>query len=222
MPSSTSEDVVSGVALTQGRDGARGLLPGAPAIERLMRRSLLRRLTGEREIRLTRLVPSPGELRRKFEEIDALGLYVHIPFCEQICPYCPYNKELYRSDLAEGYVRALKREIDLYSDIVADRPITSFYIGGGTPTTMLAQRSGGDHRARASDVRSSLRHPHGKPSQPPERRQSERDRVAGSPASEHRGGGAGGPASEDAASAVYRKRGQGGRCAGGLPRVSSA
>ena len=102
-----------------------------------MRRSLLRRLTGEREIRLTRLVPSPGELRRKFEEIDALGLYVHIPFCEQICPYCPYNKELYRSDLAEGYVRALKREIDLYSDIVADRPITSFYIGGGTPTTML-------------------------------------------------------------------------------------
>ena len=102
-----------------------------------MRRSLLRLLTGEREISLTRAVPSPAELRTKFEAIDSLGLYIHIPFCEQICPYCPYNKELYRSDLADGYVRALKREIDLYSDIVADKPVTSFYIGGGTPTTLL-------------------------------------------------------------------------------------
>ena len=106
-------------------------------IERLFRRSLLRLLTGEREIRLTRAVPSPDELRAKFKQIAELGLYVHIPFCEQICPYCPYNKELYRSDLADGYVRALKREIDLYAGIVGDRPVTSFYIGGGTPTTML-------------------------------------------------------------------------------------
>jgi oxygen-independent coproporphyrinogen-3 oxidase len=106
-------------------------------MERLIRRSLLRLLTGEREIRLTRAAPSPGELREKFEEIDSLGLYVHIPFCDQICPYCPYNKELYRSDLAERYVTAVKREIDLYAEIVAGKPITSFYIGGGTPTTML-------------------------------------------------------------------------------------
>jgi oxygen-independent coproporphyrinogen-3 oxidase len=106
-------------------------------MERLIRRSLLRLLTGEREIRLTRTAPSPDELREKFKQIDALGLYVHIPFCEQICPYCPYNKELYRSDLAAGYVRAVKREIDLYGDIAAGKPVTSFYIGGGTPTTML-------------------------------------------------------------------------------------
>ena len=106
-------------------------------MERLIRRSLLRLLTGEREIRLTRAVPSRDELREKFREIDALGLYVHIPFCEQICPYCPYNKELYDSDLADAYVGAVKREIDLYGDIAAGKPITSFYIGGGTPTTML-------------------------------------------------------------------------------------
>jgi len=102
-----------------------------------MRRSLLRLLTGEREIRLTSAVPSPDDLREKFKEIDTFGLYVHIPFCEQICPYCPYNKELFRSDLADGYVRAVKREIDLYADITAGKPVTSFYIGGGTPTTML-------------------------------------------------------------------------------------
>ena len=128
---------MSGVAVTQQRDGSRGVLAGAPAIERLMRRSVLRLLTGEREIHLTRTVPSPDELRKKFEEIDSLGLYIHIPFCERICPYCPYNKELYSDGLAKGYVGAIKSEIDLYADIVADRPVTSFYIGGGTPTTML-------------------------------------------------------------------------------------
>jgi len=106
-------------------------------LERFFRRSLLRLLTGEREIRLTRAVPSRDELREKFKYIDALGLYLHIPFCERICPYCPYNKELYRSELADGYLRAIKREIDLYAGIVGDKPVTSLYIGGGTPTTML-------------------------------------------------------------------------------------
>jgi coproporphyrinogen III oxidase-like Fe-S oxidoreductase len=106
-------------------------------MERFIRQLVLKLLTGQREILLTRTVPSRGELRAKLEDTDALGLYLHIPFCEQICPYCPYNKEIYRSDLAEAYVNAVKREIDFYSDIASDKVITSFYIGGGTPTTML-------------------------------------------------------------------------------------
>jgi oxygen-independent coproporphyrinogen-3 oxidase len=35
------------------------------------------------------------------------------------------------------YTRAVKREIDFYSGLFGNRPVTSFYIGGGTPTTML-------------------------------------------------------------------------------------
>jgi coproporphyrinogen III oxidase-like Fe-S oxidoreductase len=103
----------------------------------LIRKLLLKFVTGEREIALTRRIPSRGELCEEFEKIDALGIYLHIPFCEQICPYCPYNKERYRRDVAERYTDAVKREIDLYSDIVGKTPITSLYIGGGTPTTML-------------------------------------------------------------------------------------
>ena len=103
----------------------------------LIRKLLLKLVTGEREIALTRRIPSRGELREEFENIDALGFYLHIPFCEQICPYCPYNKERYRCDVAERYTDAVKREIDFYSDIVGKTPITSLYIGGGTPTTML-------------------------------------------------------------------------------------
>jgi len=72
-----------------------------------------------------------------FHDIDSIGLYLHIPFCRQICPYCPYNKELFRASVAERYTQAVLREIDLYAAIVGSRPVTSFYIGGGTPTTML-------------------------------------------------------------------------------------
>jgi oxygen-independent coproporphyrinogen-3 oxidase len=106
-------------------------------MEKFIRHLLLKSLTGEREITLRRKVPSREELVSKFESIDALGLYLHIPFCEQICPYCPYNKELYRRDLAERYTQSVKKEIDFYSTIAGGRPITSLYIGGGTPTTML-------------------------------------------------------------------------------------
>ena len=82
-------------------------------------------------------IPSPEELAEKFQDIKELGLYLHIPFCEQICPYCPYNKEIYTPEAAERYTNAVKKEMDFYSAVVGDKPVTSFYIGGGTPTTML-------------------------------------------------------------------------------------
>jgi coproporphyrinogen III oxidase-like Fe-S oxidoreductase len=82
-------------------------------------------------------VPGYESLERKFQDISEFGLYLHIPFCRQICPYCPYNKEIYQADTAEMYTRAVKKEINFYSGLVGNKPVTSFYIGGGTPTTML-------------------------------------------------------------------------------------
>ena len=90
-------------------------------MEHIIRQLLLRLFTGERALVLTKTVPSGEELRAKLASIDALGLYLHVPFCEQICPYCPYNKELYRNDLAHRYVDALKTEMDFYSDIAGDK-----------------------------------------------------------------------------------------------------
>jgi oxygen-independent coproporphyrinogen-3 oxidase len=77
-------------------------------------------------------------LEKSFQRIDELGLYLHVPFCRQICPYCPYNKELYRPEMAERYAQAVIREVDVYCQLVGRRPVTSFYVGGGTPTTMLS------------------------------------------------------------------------------------
>jgi oxygen-independent coproporphyrinogen-3 oxidase len=73
----------------------------------------------------------------RIRDTDAFGLYLHIPFCHQICPYCPYNKVIYHPEMAERYTKAVLGEIDIYADLVGKRPVTSFYIGGGTPTTML-------------------------------------------------------------------------------------
>ncbi len=86
---------------------------------------------------LANRTPGYESLERKFQDISEFGLYLHLPFCKQICPYCPYNKEIYQSETAETYTRALKKEIDFYSGLLGDKPVTSFYIGGGTPTTML-------------------------------------------------------------------------------------
>jgi len=94
-------------------------------------------LTKENHIILENKVPSYESLEYKFQDIDEFGLYLHIPFCKQICPYCPYNKEIYKPEVAELYAKAVKKEIDFYCRLFGGKPVTSFYIGGGTPTTML-------------------------------------------------------------------------------------
>lgn len=113
------------------------IFPISPLIESSFRNSIRWILTGEKEFVLKAKTPSLEDLQREFDDISELGLYLHIPFCEQICSYCPYNKEIYRYETARDYTNAVKKEIDLYSNIIGDKPVTSLYIGGGTPTTML-------------------------------------------------------------------------------------
>ncbi len=57
------------------------------------------------------------------------GVYVHLPFCPYICPYCDFAKwPLRRSDAAR-YLAALHREIDLSES----RRAENIFLGGGTP-----------------------------------------------------------------------------------------
>ncbi len=72
-----------------------------------------------------------------FAVIKDLGLYLHIPFCRSLCSFCPYNKVLYDEQLAEQYKAALIKEIDMVgSQLEKKKPVTSLYIGGGTPALM--------------------------------------------------------------------------------------
>ena len=107
------------------------------AIKDFLRNQIRRLLTKESTMILENKIPSYENLETKFQDITEFGLYLHIPFCKQICPYCPYNKEIYHPESAKMYTKAVKKEIDFYSSLFGNKPITSFYIGGGTPTTML-------------------------------------------------------------------------------------
>jgi oxygen-independent coproporphyrinogen-3 oxidase len=65
-----------------------------------------------------------------------LSLYLHVPFCQDICYYCACNKIVTRDrSRARGYLDRLSTEIDRQSQLVGGgRPITQMHWGGGTPT----------------------------------------------------------------------------------------
>lgn len=69
-----------------------------------------------------------------FAGCERLGLYVHIPFCRQLCSFCPYCKELYDEALCDEYIDCLLQEIHLVGRQTQEKKrATSLYFGGGTP-----------------------------------------------------------------------------------------
>ncbi len=61
-------------------------------------------------------------------------LYVHIPYCEELCPYCSFNRFPYEHGEAVAYFKALRREIQMYGDLGFN--FRAVYVGGGTPTIL--------------------------------------------------------------------------------------
>ena len=65
-----------------------------------------------------------------------LSLYIHIPWCIKKCPYCDFNSHAIKADTPEAaYIDALLS--DLAKDLkryTITRPISSIFIGGGTPS----------------------------------------------------------------------------------------
>jgi menaquinone C8-methyltransferase len=93
----------------------------------------MRRLPG---VRFTTPDPPPEAASVVAHFRDRPGLYVHIPFCRSLCPFCPYNKVRYHGGLAAAYGTALQRELAAYLATGVE-PFTSLYVGGGTPTLCL-------------------------------------------------------------------------------------
>lgn len=62
--------------------------------------------------------------------------YLHIPFCEHICFYCDFNKVFLEGQPVDEYVDALIKEMQLSKQLHPEETISTFYIGGGTPTTL--------------------------------------------------------------------------------------
>ena len=67
-------------------------------------------------------------------------IYVHIPFCARICPYCAFYKELLDRSQTQRFCEALLSELRQH---VLARPVggrrllpSTIYFGGGTPTAL--------------------------------------------------------------------------------------
>lgn len=74
-----------------------------------------------------------------FNSNPPLGLYIHLPWCEQKCPYCDFNS--YQTDGAipeQAYVDALLNDLEQDLPLIWGRSIESIFIGGGTPSLFSA------------------------------------------------------------------------------------
>ncbi len=67
-------------------------------------------------------------------KLPPLSLYIHYPWCLKKCPYCDFNS--HDSEVQEGYINALLRDLDEDLQYVQERKINSIFIGGGTPSLM--------------------------------------------------------------------------------------
>lgn len=70
-------------------------------------------------------LPPPDRSRRYL-------LYLHIPYCAVLCPFCSFHRVRYEEGSANAYFDCLRREIDLVSG--AGFAFDELYVGGGTPT----------------------------------------------------------------------------------------
>jgi oxygen-independent coproporphyrinogen-3 oxidase len=69
-----------------------------------------------------------------------LGVYIHWPYCERICPYCDFNV---RRDRGQGpektaLAAAIGRHLEAQAARTGPRSLVSIYFGGGTPSLMDA------------------------------------------------------------------------------------
>lgn len=73
------------------------------------------------------------------KERDPLMLYVHVPFCEELCPYCSFHRVPFNENLCRRYYSALRKEISIYKEM--GFKFSGVYFGGGTPTVLIDELS---------------------------------------------------------------------------------
>ena len=69
---------------------------------------------------------------------SAAGLYVHVPFCSAVCPYCDFAVMVGGEKSRHRYRDSLLREVELWAggEPPFTTPFDTFYFGGGTPSAL--------------------------------------------------------------------------------------
>ena len=79
---------------------------------------------------------APTEVSASFDD-GRVGVYLHLPFCERICPYCDFAVALaptLEPEREARYVEALCLELAARRQDFEGRALASIYFGGGTPS----------------------------------------------------------------------------------------
>jgi oxygen-independent coproporphyrinogen-3 oxidase len=72
-----------------------------------------------------------------------VNVYLHIPFCKQICAYCGYLKIVdSNGTLQDEYVDVLTKEIEMFANILKDKNVKTLHFGGGTPSLLTPYQLG--------------------------------------------------------------------------------
>jgi oxygen-independent coproporphyrinogen-3 oxidase len=70
------------------------------------------------------------------------GLYVHVPFCRHICPYCDFNTYAGQDQLIPDYVAAVIEEMRIAAAGQPAGRAPTLFFGGGTPSLLTAEQVG--------------------------------------------------------------------------------
>lgn len=67
---------------------------------------------------------------------DGISIYIHLPFCENLCTYCGCTTRITKNHKVElPYLEAVVKEWRMYCDVLGCKPrIREIHLGGGTPT----------------------------------------------------------------------------------------
>ncbi|MCX5779424.1 MAG: radical SAM family heme chaperone HemW [Firmicutes bacterium] len=68
--------------------------------------------------------------------LESMGIYIHVPFCLHKCAYCDfYSVPMQDPEVLENYTRTVIKELELRQTEM-DCPVTTIYLGGGTPSRL--------------------------------------------------------------------------------------
>ena len=93
------------------------------------------RYEGRKFLKLSEKIDESEILGLAPRDSEEVSLYIHIPFCRTLCPYCCFNRCLFNEDKAKRYFKNLRKELALY--IQKGFKFSTFYFGGGTPTVLM-------------------------------------------------------------------------------------
>ena len=65
------------------------------------------------------------------------GMYIHIPFCHQICHYCDFNKVFFKNQPVDEYIESMGQELAIMrQEGISFKEVETVFLGGGTPTSL--------------------------------------------------------------------------------------